>query len=119
MRGDLSLRVRPVDAPRAREVGPETLNRAIDETLLARWLFRWNEHTPQSDEIALSAWEGDGFFARERKRRSVLLVKLAAELYRREQGAAPATADALLQGYLKALPEGISRTQSIPSGVER
>ena len=36
------------------------------------------------------------------------LVKLAAELYRREKGRAPARAGELLEGYLKELPEGIS-----------
>ena len=47
--------------------------------------------------------------ARERRRRSVLIVRLAAEVYRREHAAAPTTAGALLGPYLKELPEGIAR----------
>jgi hypothetical protein len=46
------------------------------------------------------SWEGDRVFARERRRRSLLLVKLAAELYRREQGKPAPNAGSLLDGYL-------------------
>ena len=95
----------------ARDISPEVISRAIDETLLARWMFRSRD--PHSNESAFYAWESDGFFARERKRRSVLVVKLAAELYRREKGEPPATAGALLNGYLTELPEGISRDDAI------
>jgi hypothetical protein len=117
--GDIYLYEFDRSVPReARQVNPEILNRAIDETLLARWLFRANEHGQNIEESAFGAWEGDGFFARERRRRSALVVKLAAELYRREKGTAPETAGALLEGYLKELPEGVSRTDRIPSGIE-
>ena len=52
-------------APEARAASPATVDRAIDETLLARWMFRQTEHGPHvSGEFALGAWEGDGFFAR-------------------------------------------------------
>ena len=54
----------------------------------------------------------------ERRRRSVLIVRLAAELYRREHGAAPATAGALLGTVLKELPEGIAADDPIPAGPE-
>ncbi len=106
----------------ARDVSPATVNQAIDETLLARWIFREIAQDPRwldsENGFALSAWEGDGFFARERRRRSVLIVKLAAELYRREKGRAPARAGELLEGYLEELPEGISRDDVIPAGIE-
>jgi hypothetical protein len=48
----------------------------------------------------------------------VLIVRLAAELNRREHGAAPATAGALVGPILKALPEGIAATDPIPSGLD-
>ena len=63
-------------------------------------------------------WEGDGELARERRHRSVLIVRLAAELYRREHGAAPATAGALLGTVLKELPDGIAAADPIPAGLE-
>jgi hypothetical protein len=117
--GDIYLYEFDRSVPReARDVSPATIDRAIGETLLARWLFRSNEHGPHINELAYGAWEGDGFFARERKRRSVLLVKLAAELYRRERGELPANAGSLLEGYLKELPEGISRGDAIPAGID-
>ncbi len=103
---------------KAREISPETIDRAIDETLFARLVFGQDDRAANMNPSAIGAWEGDGFFARERKRRSVLLVKLAAELYRREKGRAPATAGELLGGYLKELPEGISGDDAIPARVE-
>jgi hypothetical protein len=102
----------------ARDVSVQTVSRAIDDTLLARWMFRWEEHDRNAEEPALAAWEGGGFLARERRRRSVLLVKLAAELYRREKGELPKTAGALLKGYLKELPEGIGSDDAIPARDE-
>ncbi len=86
-RGNLSLRVSTDLLPReARDISPETIESsdrrdaagAVD--VCAR-----TSDSPISMNSAFCAWEGDGFFARERKRRSVLIVKLAAELYRREQ----------------------------------
>jgi hypothetical protein len=55
---------------------------------------------------------------RERRRRAVLVVRLAAELYRREHGKPPATAGALLGPVLKELPEGIAADDPIPHGLE-
>ncbi len=63
-------------------------------------------------------WESEGELARERRRRSVLIVRLAAELYRREHGAAPAMAGALLGTILEELPEGIAATDPIPASWE-
>ncbi len=100
--------------PAASAVTPEALSRAIDETMLARRIFRPDEPGRQVD----ISWEGDGIFARERRRRSVLIVKLAAELYRRERGKPPANAGALLGAYLKELPEGVGRDDPIPAGLE-
>ena len=55
---------------------------------------------------------------RERRRRALLIAKLAAELYRREQGKLPASARLLLDGYLKELPEGIKPDDPVPPGTE-
>jgi hypothetical protein len=102
--------------PAARAVTPDVLSAAIDHTILARWMFRPDD--AERNVNYYGSWEGDGVFARERRRRSVLLVKLAAELYRREQGKPAANAGSLLDGYLKELPEGVSRGDPIPVGLD-
>jgi hypothetical protein len=102
--------------PAARAVAPETLSLAIEETLVAKLLFRSDD--AERSEFGTGLWEGNGVFARERRQRSVLLIKLAAELYRRDQGKPPANAGALLGGYLKELPEGIERDDRIPDGID-
>ena len=84
----------------------------IDRTEMARFCGRPRGHPGRP------AWEGEGELARERRRRSVLIVRLAAEVYRREHGAAPATAGALVGRVLKDLPEGIAAAESIPTGLE-
>ncbi len=48
----------------------------------------------------------------------MLIVKLAAELYRRERGKLPANAGQLLDGYLKELPVEIKRDEPIPAGID-
>ena len=48
----------------------------------------------------------------------MLIVKLASELYRREQGKPPVNAGALLGSYLKKLPEGIKKEDPIPAGID-
>jgi hypothetical protein len=68
--------------------------------------------------ITMTPWEGNGLLAREPKRRAVLTVKLAAELYRREKGHSPATAGSLLGSYLKVLPEGIMPDDPIPASLD-
>ena len=55
---------------------------------------------------------------REPRRRAVLIVKLAAELYRRERGKLPANAGALVGKYLNELPEAIGRDDPIPVGID-
>jgi hypothetical protein len=46
------------------------------------------------------------------------LIKLAAELYRRERGKMPESAGTLIGTYLNALPEGITPEGPIPDGIE-
>jgi hypothetical protein len=102
--------------PAARAVTPDVLSEAIDHTILARWIFR-----PDNAERNVNyygSWEGDGVFACERRRRSVLTIKLAAELYRRERGKPPAKAGALLGTCLAELPEGVAPGDPIPDGLD-
>jgi hypothetical protein len=115
--GVLLYQAGPTAPPAARAVAPETLAHAIDATLVAKRLVCVYE----GDRSMLAfdyAWEGNAF-AHERRRRSVLLIKLAAELYRREQEKMPANAGALVDGgYLNKLPEGVGRNEPIPDGIE-
>jgi hypothetical protein len=102
--------------PPARAVTPDVLSKAIDHTILARWMFR-----PDNLERNVNyygSWEGDGVFARERRRRSVLTIRLAAELYRREKGKLAANAGALLGTYLEELPDGVAPGDPIPGGLD-
>jgi hypothetical protein len=71
---------------------------------------------PNRDPFGPPSWEEGGSLGRERRRRSVLIVRLAAELYHRDHGAAPATAGALLGTVLEELPEGIGADDPIPAG---
>jgi hypothetical protein len=103
----------------ARAVSPDGLIKAIEPTSLAREIFvvfepGSNGGTP----AAKSHWEGNGFLARERRNRAFLIVKLAAELYRRERGKAPARAGALVGPYLKSLPEEFASNAPIPERAE-
>jgi hypothetical protein len=105
----------PAAPPAARAVSPEFLVRVIDQTTIARFFF--------GSELVFGGpqappWDGAGNLARERRRRSALVVRLGAELYRRERGEFPATAGALLDAYLKELPEGIAPGDSIPARID-
>ena len=93
----------------ARDVSPATVDRAIDETILARWLFRRTERGPQIDESAFGAWEGDGFFAVNAGGDRCCWSSWPRSFIGGRKVERPATAGELLGGYLKELPEGISR----------
>jgi hypothetical protein len=103
----------------ARAVVPEDLDLAINNTLFAQHFLRPGDQWPQgAGPWSGSAWDGDSILAREPRRRAVLILKLAAELYRREQGKAPANSGALRGGYLNELPEGIKLEDPIPAGID-
>jgi hypothetical protein len=102
--------------PTARPVPPEALARAIDRSEIAR--FALNPFASGQVSTQDPTWETRGELGRERRRRSVQIVRLAAELYRRERGKAPATASGLLGPVLKQLPEGIAADDPIPAGLE-
>ena len=104
-------------APKAaRAVTPLSLRDAIDQTLLAKYVLGGDK--AEQRDFGYGSWEANGAYARERRRRSALIVKLAALLYHREQGKPPAKAGALLDGYLKKLPEGVARDDSIPEKLD-
>jgi hypothetical protein len=95
------------------------LIRAIDRTSLARELFgALDPGASGGTPMGTAPWEGKGLLAREPRQRAVLIVKLAAELYRREHGRFPATAAALVGPFLKFLPDGIQRDAPIPERAE-
>jgi len=101
----------------ARAVSPEDLDAAIDHTLFAKQIFRPEDSGMLGEGFFSTAavWEGDGLLAREPRRRAVLIVRLAALLYRREHGELPSTAGKLVGAYLKSLPEGIAPDDPIPA----
>jgi hypothetical protein len=101
----------PTAPAAARAVSPEVLARAIERLEFAFLLGDGND-------LVDPPWGERGELTRERRRRSELIVRLAAELYRREHRAAPATAGALLGSILQELPEGIAADDSIPAGLE-
>jgi hypothetical protein len=68
--------------------------------------------------MSIGPWEGDGFLVREVRHRAALIVKLAAELFRREHNQPPSPAGALVGPYLKVLSEGIDHDEPIPDGIE-
>jgi hypothetical protein len=115
-RGILIYELGPAAPPAARAVAPGTLREFIDQTVLAKSILCPDE-APRGDFGGV-AWEGNGVFARERRRRSVLLIRLAAELYRRERRKPAPNAGALLGSCLKQLPEGLGRDDPIPGGIE-
>jgi hypothetical protein len=96
----------------ARAVSPEFLLSAMEHMEISFLVF--GPDRDRSDP----PWQGQGELARERRRRSVLIVRLAAEVYRREHGALPTTAGALLGTVLKELPDGIAGTYPIPDEFE-
>ena len=74
--------------------------RLLSPTALDRW---WNTTT---DARALfSGWARGALRAKERVNHRVLVIVLASELYRRDHGIDPPSAEALVGPYLKALPD--------------
>ncbi len=97
----------PTAPPDARAAAPEVLAKALEHNTLTRTNFN-------IDEIGYHpfrppAWEENGPLVRERRRRSVLIVRLAAELYRREHGQFPPTAGASWGPISKSCPRGSRR----------
>ncbi len=95
----------PTAPAAARAFAPEILAKAIDDTVLVRVIFRPDEFGYGRSLRSSLSWEGNGPLAREPLCRANLIVKVAAELYRREHGQPPAKAGALLGSYLKVLPD--------------
>lgn len=108
----------PTAPPAARAMPPEDLARIVDRNVLSSHIFRDYPFTSSPRPDGTIMWEERGPMGRERRRRSALIVRLAAELYRREQGHPPATAGELVGPALKELPEGIAAGDPIPKGVE-
>ncbi len=106
----------PTAPPSARAVAPEVLANALENNTLTRTNFELDGG--YDHRFRPPAWEENGALVRERRRRSALIVRLAAELYRREHGQLPNQAGVLVGPYLKELPEGIAPGDPIPSGVE-
>jgi hypothetical protein len=109
----------PKAPPAASAIEPEDLKAAILHSLLAECFLRprsWS--TSSQDAWSEWYWQPAGLLAREPRRRAVLIVKLAAELYHRERGKPPENAGTLLGGYLKGLPEGVGQDDAIPGGLE-
>jgi hypothetical protein len=103
--------------PAARAVAPEILDKAIDHAAFARETFCPDESTTGAFSLWNAPWD-HAKFGGEPRRRAVLIVKLAAELYRREHGRAPDKAGNLVGPYLKALPAEIKSEDPIPASLE-
>jgi hypothetical protein len=109
----------PTAPPAARAVASENLNTAIDHAALAREMSRPAGMTATNvTPMSRTPWEGDWLLAREPRHRAALIVKLAAELYRREHHKAPTTAGALVGPYLRVLPEGIDKDKPYPDRID-
>ena len=104
--------VEPTAPVAIRAVAPERLARAIERNPYARAiLFIDHAHHHPFRPPCGGKWPAGPRAAA----RSALILRLAAECYRREHGKAPATARALLGPYLKELPEGIATGDPIPT----
>ena len=100
----------------ARAIAPEELKTAIDHTLLAEYFHRASSWS--TDSWSEWYWQDKGMLAREPRRRAVLLVTLAAELYLREHGKPPANAGSLIGTSLQELPSGFKSSDAIPDGID-
>lgn len=95
---------------------PKVLDQLLGESLLANFIFRPKANNYGSFQMSL--WEKDNPLDRERRRRSALIVRLAAEAFKRERGRPPHSAGELAGPYLKALPQGIGPSDPIPGDSE-
>jgi hypothetical protein len=109
----------PRAPPAAWAVAPEVLDQAIDRTAFAQEAVRPPpDLDPGGISLLNAPFDPKSHLAREPRRRAVLIIKLAAELFRREQGHAPTPAATLLGRYLKRLPEGINDHDAIPPELD-
>jgi hypothetical protein len=94
----------PEVAPEARALSPVALHRWLDSSPEARQFLQWwTEHRA-------SLIKGNGLEKlrdRERANHRALVVLLASQLYRRDQGSDPPTPEALVGPYLRSLPEAV------------
>jgi len=108
----------PTAPPAARALPPEQLAKVVDRSALARSIFEDYPFKHMSPGNPVTPWEEGGGLTRERRRRSALILGVAAELYRREKGHPPATAGDLLGPYLKELPEETGAGDPVPKLAE-
>jgi len=82
-------------------VSPEILARWVESARYARtYQFIWSN--------------GEQTFVRDERNRAGLIVHLAEQLHLRDRGALPATPEALVGPYLKAIPAGYDRPPARP-----
>ncbi len=103
--------------PAARAVAPEVLDKAVDHAAFARETFRPDDQSSGGFSLWSAPWD-QSKLGGEPRRRAVLIVKLAAEFYRREHGKPPAKAGDLVGTSLKALPAEIKSGDPIPANLE-
>ena len=110
----------PLTPPSARAIEPKPLIEALEHSILARYAIRGNDPDQEGKSFLHGdqLWEGHSALARERRRQAALVVRLAAELYRRERGSSPAGYGSSYGAYLRDLPEGIAPKDPIPAGLE-
>jgi hypothetical protein len=99
-----------IRARRAVKFGDLTLFRPADgesSPISAEDLARWFESTRYARSFLLGRlFAVNGSLAREEAARNELIVHVAEQLYLREHGELPETAEVLVGPYLKALPAG-------------
>ena len=107
----------PTAPPAARALPPEELAKLIDRNVLSSHIFHGGPYSASSGSFWKLLWEEGGPLVLERPRRSALIVRMAAELHRRETGRMPSKAGELVGPYLESLPEGIAAEDPIPEEV--
>lgn len=110
----------PTAPPAARAIAPEELARIVDRNVLSAHIFRAGQFpfssSPRGDGGL--AWDEGGPFAIERRRRSALIVRMAAELFRRETGHPPKSVGELVGPCLEELPDGVAASDPIPKSID-